>query len=251
MKGRNKGKDDTLDTFYHGRILVLQRKTGYRFSIDAPLLADFIQTQKTDELLELGTGCGIISLLLSIKPFKHITALEIQKELADLAKKNVLANALENRICIVQQDYRSFRSRKKFDIIFSNPPYIKIKQGHLSRSLEKSLAKHEIKSDILSVLKKTSELLKKQGHAYFIFPEKRRDDFFQALKQTGLYLHANRKICPREKSPSNLFLLKCGLYYRESIEFPPLVLYDSDDAYTEEVQEIFAGRISSPYAAIQ
>jgi tRNA1(Val) A37 N6-methylase TrmN6 len=69
-----KGDDETLDSFYMGRILVLQKKKGYRFSVDAPILADFIQTRVDDEILELGTGTGIVSLLLSIKPFKHITA---------------------------------------------------------------------------------------------------------------------------------------------------------------------------------
>ena len=70
-----KGEDETLDTFYHGRIRVFQKKKGYRFSIDAPLLADFVRTKETDQILELGTGNGILSLLLSIKPFAHLTAL--------------------------------------------------------------------------------------------------------------------------------------------------------------------------------
>ena len=67
-----KGDDETLGAFYHGRIRVFQKKKGYRFSVDAPLLADFIQTRPNDDLLELGTGCGIISLLISLKPFRHL-----------------------------------------------------------------------------------------------------------------------------------------------------------------------------------
>ena len=95
-----KSDEETLDTFYHGRILILQKKKGYRFSVDSPLLADFIQTRETDELLELGAGSGIISLLLSIKPFKHITGVEIQETLADLALRNVALNKLEKKIYI-------------------------------------------------------------------------------------------------------------------------------------------------------
>ena len=82
-----KGEDETLDTFYRGRIQILQKKKGYRFSVDAPLLADFIQTRPEDDLLELGTGNGIISLLLSLKACNHITSLEIQGSLFLLAQK--------------------------------------------------------------------------------------------------------------------------------------------------------------------
>ena len=107
-----KEEDETLDSFYLGRILVLQKKRRYRFSVDAPLLADFIKTKASEELLELGTGNGIVSLLLSIKPFQHITAVEIQESLADLARRNVFLNNLEGKITIIQEDLRNFRSEK-------------------------------------------------------------------------------------------------------------------------------------------
>ena len=146
-----KGEDETLDTFYHGRIFVLQKKSGYRFSVDAPLLADFVQTERRDNLLEIGTGSGVISLLLSIKPFARVTALEIQESLVDLARRNVQLNKLTDRICVVQGDIRDFVTREKFDVIFSNPPYIKQKSGHLSPSGEKSVAKHELKINIFDI----------------------------------------------------------------------------------------------------
>jgi tRNA1(Val) A37 N6-methylase TrmN6 len=108
MKQRSqlKGEDETLDSFYRGSILVLQKKEGYRFSVDAPLLADFVKTKRSDEILELGAGNGIISLLLSIKPFKHITAVEIQGSLADMARRNVKLNNLE-RTSLHQKGRRS------------------------------------------------------------------------------------------------------------------------------------------------
>jgi len=114
LKRNVKGKDETLDTFYSGRILVLQKKEGYRFSVDAPLLADFIRTRGSDELLELGAGNGIISLLLSIKPFRHITAVEIQAPLADLARRNVKLNNLEEKISgCNEKDPRAFKERRE------------------------------------------------------------------------------------------------------------------------------------------
>ncbi|MGB9893857.1 MAG: tRNA1(Val) (adenine(37)-N6)-methyltransferase, partial [Candidatus Saccharicenans sp.] len=132
--------DESLDTFYRGRILVLQRKNGFRFSVDAPLLADFIRTKESDELMEIGTGCGIVSLLLSLKPFRHIVALEVQPALAELARRNVMLNNLDGRITILQKDFREYSPYRKFDVIFSNPPYIRRQTGFLSPSEEKNIA---------------------------------------------------------------------------------------------------------------
>ncbi len=128
---------ETLDTFYRGRIRVLQKKAGYRFSVDAPLLADFIRIGPEDEALELGTGTGIISLLLSVRPFRRIIAIELQEGLADLARRNVELNGLPDRIEIVRADLRTFEPGRRFDLIFSNPPYIRRSTGFLSASAEK------------------------------------------------------------------------------------------------------------------
>jgi len=110
--------DETLNTFYKGKILVLQRKNGFRFSVDAPLLASFIQTKKEDEILEIGTGCGIIPMLLSLKPFHHIVALEVQQGLADLARRNIMLNHLDGRITVIEKDFRQYNPWHQFDIIF-------------------------------------------------------------------------------------------------------------------------------------
>jgi len=236
-----KGPDETLDTFYQGRILVLQKKKGYRFSVDSPLLAAFVQTKPGEELLELGTGNAIISLLLSLKPFNRITALEIQDPLADLARRNVRLNNLGSRILIVQADLRSFDPGRKFDVIFSNPPYIKWRGGQLSRSEEKSIAKHELKCDISDIMRKARELLKENGRAYFIYPAKRESDFKAAMENNLLRLKTLRHVLPRENGLPNFFLAECR-FSSPGIEVrSPFILYNRDGTYTEEAQKIFAG----------
>jgi len=237
-----KGEDETLDTFYLGRILVLQKKRGYRFSIDAPLLADFIQTKPSDEALELGAGSGIISLLLSIKPFKHITAVEIQDSLADLARRNVKINKLEKKISVIQEDLLQYQPGQKYDVIFSNPPYIRKGEGHLSLSEERSVARHELKCDIFAVMRKTAELLHEEGRAYFIFQAKRKSDLYRAVEESGLMIDSVRFIHPREGRPPNLFLVSCNFSSRQETVLPPFVLYDKKGAYTPEAEEIFRGR---------
>lgn len=240
-----KGKDETLDTFYSGRIFVLQKKRGYRFSVEAPLLADFIRTQASDELLELGTGNGIISLLLSIKVFNSITAVEIQKSLANLARRNVRLNRLEEKITVIEEDLRTFKPEKKFDVIFSNPPYIKKEVGHLSPSMEKSVAKHELKCTIADVMKKTQELLKKEGRAYFIYPEKRRRDFLQVVKKYGISIKTFRFVLPRQGESPNLFLSECGFMSQKSVVLPPFILYNEKGEYTREAEEVFSGIVNA------
>jgi len=238
-----KGKDETLDSFYLGRILVLQKKKGYRFSVDAPLLAGFIQSRQSDEILELGTGSGIISLLLSIHPFKHITAVEIQETLVDLARRNVKLNHLEDKISIIHENLRSFQPKKKFDIIFSNPPYVKRHGGRLSTSSEKSIAKHELKCDIFDIMRKVAELLKEDGRAYFVFTAKRKEDFVQAVTRNGLKIRTLRFVHPRLCQEPNLFLGQCDFSSKEEMYLPPFILYDEKGHYSAEALNLFSGRI--------
>lgn len=237
-----KGDDETLDAFYHGRIRVLQKKKGYRFSVDAPLLADFIQTQPEDDILELGTGCGIIPLLLSLKPFRNLIALEIQASLVDLAQRNVRLNTLEDRITVLNQDLRTFSPSRKFDVVFSNPPYYARDKGHLSQIPEKSVAKHELKGDIFAIMRKTTECLKPTGRAFFIFPERRREDFMQAISEPGLQMQRQRSVFPRKGEAANLFLAECAFSSEMSEEMLPLILFAADGKYSSEARAIFAGR---------
>lgn len=241
-----KGEDETLDTFYHGRIRVLQKKKGYRFSIDAPLLADYIQTRETDRILELGAGNGIISLLLSIKPFASLTALEIQASLADLARRNVKLNNCKDRINVVHSDLRVYSGEEKYDVVFSNPPYIKQNAGHLSVSDEKSVAKHELKCTIFDIMQKTEEFLKMQGVSYFVYPAIREEDFMRAIQETQLKIKNIRYVFPYRDSAPNFFLVSCDFSSPEVQKLRPLILFEREGKYTKETRDIFSGRIHDP-----
>jgi tRNA1Val (adenine37-N6)-methyltransferase len=234
---------ETLDAFYRGRIRILQKKKGYRFSVDAPLLADFIRTGPADEALELGTGSGVISLLLSVKPFRRIAALEIQADLADLARRNVELNGLGGRIEIVEADLRTYDPGRTFDLIFSNPPYIRAATGFLSASAEKSAAKHELHGAIGEILKRTAAWLAPDGRACFVYPEKRRADFMAAAEACGLSVRRLRSVHPREGEPPNLFLIELAHARgeRKAELMPPLILFGPDGRYTAGAEEIFSG----------
>jgi tRNA1Val (adenine37-N6)-methyltransferase len=235
--------DETLDTFYHGRLRVLQKKRGYRFSVDAPLLADFVRTKAGDEALELGTGSGIVSLLLSVKPFRRVVALEIQEGLADLARRNVELNGLEERIEVVRADLRGYEPGRRFGLIFSNPPYIRKSTGFLSRSAEKSAAKHELHGAIEDILEKTADWLEPDGRACFVYPEKRRVDFARAADRRDFRILRFRQVLPRMGETPNLFLVELGFDVVEAEVMAPLVLFAPDGKYTDEAEAIFSGRL--------
>lgn len=237
-------KDETLDSFYHGKVLVLQKKRGYRFSVDAPLLADFIETKEGEEILEIGGGCGIISLLLSLKPFKHLICLEIQASLADLARRNVMLNHLEERITVVEGDIRFFQPGRKFDVIFSNPPYFKSKTGIIGQNRERALARHEVTVKAEDIVKKMGELLKAEGRGYLIYPMKRYDEIMKLLRQERLKIWRERLVLSKADRPPKFFMVEFGLIDKPKIEMPPLILFNSKGEYTVEAKRIFAGQSS-------
>ncbi len=242
---------ETLDAFHRGRVRVLQKKKGYRFSVDAPLLADFLRTRGSDGILEIGTGCGIVPLLIGAKPFRRLTALEIQPELADLARRNVLLNGLEERIEVVEADFRAYEPDGKFDLVFSNPPWIRKSSGFLSRSAEKSAAKHELHGAIEEVMDRTAAWLAPDGRACFVYPEKRRADFARAAAARDFYVMRFRHVLPRAGEPPNLFLVELGLVAGEGSGpaseraepeiMPPLVLFGPDGKSTPEAEAVFSG----------
>ena len=235
------GEDEKPDSFYHGRVRLFQKKAGYRFSVDAPLLADFIRTRPGDSLLELGAGNGVISLLLSHKPFARILALELQPGLAELARRNVSLNGLEERITVLEADLTTFRPADKFDIVFSNPPYIRRQGGHLSQSGEKSIAKHEIRCDISDIMRAAAGALKRDGRGYFVYPAARRGDFDAARGRSGLRTRTQRLVHSRPGGAPRWMLAECDFSAPEPSVRPPLFVYGRDGRYTPEMERIFRG----------
>ena len=233
---------ETLDEFHRGQVRVIQSKAGYRFALDAPLLADFIEIETGDEVLELGTGNGIIPLLLGARPFRRLTALEIQPGLAALARRNVALNGLRGRVRVLRTDFRSYRPGRRFDVVFSNPPYIKIRTGYLSPSGEKSIAKHELSCDLPEVMRAASELLKSDGRGYFIYPAARADELRTAAAARGLGLFASRLVRPRPGDPPAFVLVRLGFGPGRERKPRVLTLKTAAGADSAEARRIYEGR---------
>lgn len=204
--------DETLDVFAGGTLRILQKKTGYRFSIDAVLLSQFVQIRKHEKIIDLGTGCGILPLLLSqTAKTSSFVGVEIQKELAECAVKNVSLNRLQDRISILRCDFRrlkNFFPQASFHVVLSNPPYRKERTGRMNPAQEKAIARHEISGTINDLLSVASYLLPHKGRVYLIFPSSRTVDLLVTLRTWKLEPKRVQFIHPRVGEKAKFVLVE-------------------------------------------
>ena len=224
--------NETLDTFFNGKLQIIQKKRGYRFSVDAILLSQFVRIQKNERVIDLGTGCGILPLLLSYTTKAHsFVGVEIQKGLADCAKRNVVLNHLEDRISILKQDFRELRGvfqSGSFDVALSNPPYRKYRTGRINPSMEKAIARHEIKGTLENLISITSYLLPPKGRFTMIFPASRTVDLLVALRDGRLEPKRLQFVHPRTGNEAELVLIES--IKTSGVELKvmnPLILHES------------------------
>jgi tRNA1Val (adenine37-N6)-methyltransferase len=212
ISSRVPSSDETLDTFFSGDLHILQKKRGYRFSIDAVLLSQFITLRKEEKVIDMGTGCGILPLLLSQTTKAHFfVGVEIQKGLAECAKKNVILNHLGDRISILHQDFRELKATfpsGSFDVVISNPPYRQYRTGRVNPSIEKAVARHEIKGTLGDLIHMASYLLPNKGRCYLIFPALRTVDLLMALRGEKLEPKRLQFVHPRLEEGAKLILIE-------------------------------------------
>lgn len=236
----------THDPFLNGNIILKQPQNGYRFSIDAVVLAHRVRPLGTETILDLGTGCGVIPLILA---FRHATVrlvgVEIQAELADLARQNVAANGLADRIHIVTGDMRRLTPAGvggPVDMVVANPPYRKLTSGRINAHTQRAVARHELTVDLEQVLQSARRMLKPLGRFFVIYPCVRAVDLIAGLRSTGLEPKTMMTIHSGESLPARLVTVMGVKGGRPGLEIdPPLVLYNRNGSYTKSVQAMLAG----------
>jgi len=226
--------DETLDAFFNRKLQIIQKKRGYRFSVDALLLGQFVRIQKDERVIDLGTGCGILPLLLSHTTKAHsFVGVEIQRGLADCAKRNVVSNHLEDRVSILKQDFRGLKRTfpaGSFDVALSNPPYRKYRTGRINPSMEKAIARHEIKGTLEDLISTASYLLPPKGRFYVIFPASRTVDLFVALRDGRLEPKRLQFAHPRMGEKAEFILVESVKASGVELKImAPLMLQESDE----------------------
>jgi tRNA1(Val) A37 N6-methylase TrmN6 len=229
----------SLDYIFGTDIKIYQNEKHFKFSLDAVLLANYIKVKSGINILDLGTGNGVIPLILASKNDSvNICGIEIQKDVASLARKSVKYNGLEDRINIVNEDLREIDTMYKmesFDMVVSNPPYFAKNDGQPSQNNNHAFARHELNGCISDFVETATKMIKYRGSAYFVYNSNRLVEFLKLLSKNSLEPKRIKFIHAKKNIKSNIFLVKATKGANEGIIVESnLIVYDKD-GYTNEL----------------
>jgi tRNA1Val (adenine37-N6)-methyltransferase len=217
--------DESIDEFMDGRLKLIQSKTGYRFSIDAILLSQFVTIKRGDRIVDLGTGCGIIPLILLLtKPVGHTFGLEIQKDLADQAARNTVLNGYENRMGVILGDIKHPPfAPSSADVVTCNPPYRPKNSGRINPDLQRAIARHEMLASLDDILNAATRTLRAKGKLAMIYPAVRLVEVLVRMRGFNLEPKRIRVVYPGMESEAKLALIEASLGGRRGLKvLPPL-----------------------------
>jgi tRNA1Val (adenine37-N6)-methyltransferase len=234
----------TADTFFNGKLHVAQGASGYRFSIDAILLASHTDVRAGERLLDLGTGCGIIPLILAYRhPDIRVYGIEIQNDLADLAVANVNENSMQDRITLICRDMRELKPdliAGPVDVIVCNPPYRKPNSGRLNPNPQKAVARHELKVSLTDVLRTVRCMLRTAGRFVTIYTAERAAELISQMRLHGIEPKFLRLIHSQVDADAKLILVSGKKGARPGVKIgPPLIIYNAAGDYSAEVEKMF------------
>jgi tRNA1Val (adenine37-N6)-methyltransferase len=236
----------TDDTLFDGRLICRQHRDGYRFSVDAVLAASFCTPPPQGKVLDLGCGCGVISLILCHRyPELQVTGIELQPRLAELSRSNSSANEFQNRFMIQEGDLgriREFMQPESFDCVVTNPPYRRPGSGRINREDECAIARHELKTDLESVIAAASFCVKNRGLAVCIYPADRLASLIHTMQKHRL---TAKRILPvysyPEDNRARLVVVEAAKNGGEGVcLLPPLYIYQYPDGpYSQEMERFY------------
>lgn len=236
--------NERIDDLHRNGYFLLQDPEKFCFGIDAVLLSSFAEIKKGDIVLDLGTGTGVIPILLEAKTYgKHFIGLEIQQESVDMAKRSVAMNELEDKIEIHQGDIKQLDSLYKlssFDVITSNPPYMNEGGGMINDYGAIAIARHELLCNLEDVIYGTSKLLKSGGRFYMIHRPHRLTDIFILLRQYKLEPKKIRFVHSHINKDPTMVLIEAIRGAKPMLKVqPPIIIYKDSGEYTEEIIKIY------------
>ena len=237
-------KDERIDDLGNG-LKIIQNKKGFCFGIDSVLLANFARDIKKEAVvLDLGTGTGIIPILLCGKTdLKKVVGVEIQKEVYLMAKRSIELNDLGSRFEIVNENILNLNNlydRNYFDVIVTNPPYKKKGEGVINENEKKLISRHEITANLDDFLKITSYLLKDKGEFYMVHRPERLIDIFCIMRKYKIEPKLVRMVYSSVDKPPKLVLIKGIKNGKSFLQFEKnLYIYDKGGNYTDEIKAIY------------
>lgn len=235
---------ERLDELQRNGYYIIQDPKRFCFGMDAVLLSGFAQVKTGESVLDLGTGTGILPILLEAKTEgRHFTGLEIQPESADMAKRSVQINHLESKIEIVTGDIKDASKifgASSFDVITTNPPYMIGKHGLQNEDDAKTIARHEVLCTLEDILRESAKILPPKGRFYMVHRPFRLSEIMCRMTQYGIEPKRMKLVYPYIDREPNMVLIEGlrGGNPRLQVE-KPLIVYKEKDKYTEEIYEIY------------
>lgn len=229
---------------------IIQDRSAFCFGADAVLLADFAEAKKTDKVLDLGTGNGIIPLLLDTRDKGgDITGLEIQEASAALAERNFALNHAEERLKVVRGDIKeasSLLGRAVFDVVVSNPPYMDRSHGLTNPEEAKAIARHEILCSLEDVIREAAACLKPGGAFFMVHRPRRLAEIMEGMRRYRLEPKVLRFVHGSAGAEADMLLIKGVRGGKPWLKVEkPLIMYREPGVYTDEVYEMYFGRSRS------
>lgn len=235
---------ERVDDLQRNGYRIIQNRDGFCFGMDAVLLSGFARVKERECALDLGTGTGIIPILLEAKtPGEHFTGLEIQKRSADMARRSVELNGLSDRISIVEGDIKeavSMFGRASFDVVTSNPPYMTGSHGLVNPELPKAIARHEILCTLEDVISQAAGLLRENGRFYMVHRPFRLAEIMTVMVKYHLEPKRMKLVYPYIDKEPNMVLIEGlkGGRSRITVE-KPLIVYKEPGVYTDEIYDVY------------
>jgi tRNA1(Val) A37 N6-methylase TrmN6 len=234
----------TTDTFFNGCVQVKQNRSGYRFSIDAVLLAWHTGPRPGDTVLDLGTGCGIIPMILAYRyPQIRVYGIEVQTDLADIARLNIEENNMDDRIFIMCMDMKTLNhgiTSGPVDLVVCNPPFRKARSGRINPDQQRAVARHEIKTTLHDVIKTAHGMLRTSGRLVIVYSADRTTDVLSQMRAIGIEPKWIRMIHSRENTNAKLILIEGKKGARPGLKIgPALIIYRENGTYSDEVEKMF------------
>lgn len=236
--------NERIDDLQRNGYQIIQKQNGFCFGMDAVLLSGFAQVKPGEQAVDLGTGTGIIPILLEAKyDGIHYTGLEIQEEVADMARRSVILNHLEDKVSIVTGDIKEASrlfGAASFDVVTSNPPYMNDAHGLKNPDLPKAIARHEVLCSLDDVTREAARLLKPGGRFYMVHRPHRLIEIVTALKGYGLEPKRMKMVHPFVDREANMVLIEAVRGGKSMIKVEaPIIVYKEQGVYTDEIYTIY------------
>ena len=240
-------ENERIDDLEIKNMKIIQNKDGFCFGIDSVLLSDFAKEIKDNsKVVDLGTGTGILGILLCAKTnLKKILGVEIQEEVANMAQRSIELNNLKNRFKILNDNIKNIEKnninlKNNFDYVVTNPPYKKLNTGKINENEKKLISRHELTANLDDFIKTASFLLKDKGTLFMVHRPERLVDILEKMRKEKIEPKELKFIYPKINKEPNLILIKGVKNANPFLKIDkPLYVYNEDGNYTDDILKIY------------